>query len=203
MKVIIFAGGDIKDYSIIDNEADLVVCADRGIVHAQNMKLVPDIIIGDFDSYTGEIPQCGEVYRAIPEKDYTDTMLALTVVIERGATDISLYGATGGRFDHTFANIQALIYAHEHGSKMTIYDEDNIITVQGRGTSLYPSYKDWYFSVFSLTEKLYIGRMSGVKYPLRNYVIKQSFPLGVSNEIIGTAIITIENGLALIVHSRR
>lgn len=203
MKVIIFAGGNIQDYSIVGTKADMVVCADRGIVHAKKMGIVPDIVTGDFDSYAGEIPECGEVYRSVPEKNDTDTMLALKLSIERGATDISLYGATGGRFDHTFANIQSLIYAHEHNCRMSIYDSDNIITVQGKGTEYYPKYKDWYFSVFSLTEKLRITKMTGVKYPLENYTIRQDFPLGVSNEITNTAVIIIENGLALIVRSRR
>lgn len=203
MKTIIFAGGEISDYSFVDIEADFVICADRGIIHANKLGIFPDIVTGDFDSYTGKIPECGEIYKAVPEKDDTDTMLALKLAIERGATDIRLYGATGGRFDHTFANIQALIYAHENSCKMSIHDESNIITVQGAGTEFYPKYKDWYFSVFSLTEKLYIIRMTGVKYPLENYTLMQNFPLGVSNEIIDTATITIEKGLALIVRSIR
>lgn len=203
MKVIIFAGCDIPDYSFVDTKADMVVCADRGIVHAKKMGIVPDIVTGDFDSYKGEIPECKEVYRTVPEKDDTDTMLAIKLSLERGATDISLYGATGGRFDHTFANIQSLIYAHGHGCRMSIYDSDNIITVQGKGTESYPKYKDWYFSVFSLTEKLHIAKMTGVKYPLENYTLRQDFPLGVSNEITDTAVVTIEKGLALIVRSRR
>ena len=130
-------------------------------------------------------------------------MIAVKLAIERGATDIKLYGGTGGRFDHTFANIQTLIYAYENSCKMSIYDEENIITLQGKGTEFYPKYKDWYFSVFSLTEKLHITEMSGVKYPLKDYTLTQNFPLGVSNEIIDTAKITIESGLALIVRSIR
>lgn len=203
MKTIIFAGGEISDYSFVDTSADFVICADRGIVHVKELGIFPDIVTGDFDSYTGEIPQCGEIYKAVPEKDDTDTMLALKLALERGATDIRLYGATGGRFDHTFANIQVLIYAHEHDCRMSIYDESNIITVQGAGTEFYPKYNNWYFSVFALTEKLHIKKMTGVKYPLENYTLTNNFPLGVSNEIIDTAIITIDNGLALIVRSIR
>lgn len=203
MTAIIFAGGEIHDYSFIDTKADLVICADRGIIHAEKLNITPDIITGDFDSYTGEIPDCKEVFRSVPEKDDTDTMLAVKLALERGADNIRLYGATGGRFDHTFANIQALAYAHEHGCKMTIYDENNIIAVQGAGTETYPKYKDWYFSVFSLTEKLHVKKMTGVKYPVEDYIFTQGFPIGVSNEITDKAIITIEKGLALIVRSGR
>lgn len=203
MNTIIFAGGDIKDYSFVDIKADLVICADRGIIHAVKLGIVPDIVTGDFDSYTGDIPECKEIYRSVPEKDDTDTMLAVKLSLERGADNIRLYGATGGRFDHTFANIQTLIYAYEHGCRMSIYDNDNIITVQGAGTQTYEKHGDWYFSVFSLTEKLHVKKMTGVKYPVEDYVFTQGFPLGVSNEITDTAVIAIEKGLALIVHSRR
>lgn len=203
MKTIIFAGGDIPDYSFVDTTADLVICADRGVVHAENLGIIPDVVTGDFDSYTGEIPACKEIFRAVPEKDDTDTMLAVKLALERGTTDIRLYGATGGRFDHTFANVQTLIYAHENNCKMSIYDKNNIITVQGKGTEFYPEYGDWYFSVFSLTEKLHVTKMTGVKYPVEDYIFTQSFPLGVSNEIIDTAVVTIEKGLALIVRSVR
>ncbi|MDE5558824.1 MAG: thiamine diphosphokinase [Ruminococcus sp.] len=203
MTAIIFAGSEIQDYSFIDTKADLIICADRGIIHAEKLNISPDIITGDFDSYTGEIPSCHEVFRSVPEKDDTDTMLAVKLALERGADNIRLYGATGGRFDHTFANIQTLIYAYENNCKMSIYDENNIITLQGKGTETYHKYKNWYFSVFSLTEKLYVKKMTGVKYPVEDYIFTQSFPIGVSNEITDTAVITIEKGLALIVRSGR
>ncbi|MDE6796931.1 MAG: thiamine diphosphokinase [Ruminococcus sp.] len=203
MTAVIFAGGEIRNYDFIDVKADLLICADSGIIHAEKLGITPDIITGDFDSYNGEIPVCREIFRSVPEKDDTDTMLALKLALERGADNIRLYGATGGRFDHTFANVQALIYAHEHNCKMSIYDESNIITVQGKGTERYEKYNDWYFSVFALTEKLYVKKMTGVKYPVEDYIFTQGFPLGVSNEITDTAVITIEKGLALIVRSGR
>ncbi|MDE5771539.1 MAG: thiamine diphosphokinase [Ruminococcus sp.] len=201
---IIFAGGEFSAPSFTDTKADLVICADRGYIHAEKLGIVPDIITGDFDSYIGELPEDTEIYRSVPEKDDTDTMLAVKLAIDRKCTDIRLYGALGGRFDHTFANIQALIYAHEHGCKMTVYDIDNIITVQGIGTELYEKYDGWYFSVFSLTEKLHVEKMTGVKYPVQNHIFTQGFPLGVSNEIISdNAVVSVKNGLALIVRSRR
>lgn len=201
MKTIIFAGSEIDDYNCIDMDYDFIICADKGLVHAQKLKILPNVLIGDFDSYKGDIPECEEIYKTIPEKDDTDTMLAVKLAIQKRATNIKLYGATGGRFDHTFANIQTLIYAYENNCKMSIHEGKNIITIQGKGTEYYPEYKNWYFSVFSLTEKLYITEMTGVKYPLNNYVLTQNFPLGVSNEINDIATITIKNGLALIVRS--
>ncbi len=109
---IIFAGGEFSDLCFTDTKADLVVCADRGCIYAEKLGIVPDIVTGDLDSYTGELPEYPEIYRSVPEKDDTDTMLALKLAIERNCPDVRLYGETGGRFDHTFANVHTLRYAH-------------------------------------------------------------------------------------------
>ena len=59
-----------------------------------------------------------------------------------------------------------------------------------------------YMSVFALTESVGIEYLRGVKYPLVDYRMVQSFPIGVSNEIIGgQAYLEIESGLALIIQS--
>lgn len=200
----IFAGGEIKDPSFIKIGAeDFIICADRGYSHARALGIVPDIIVGDFDSYTDKLPENIEIHRSIPEKDDTDAMLAVKLAIENGAEKILLYGALGGRFDHTVANIQTLTYIHNQGCEGIIEDYDNIITVQGEGEYCYPVMEGWYFSLFALTDKLHINQLSGVKYPLSDYLLTNGFPLGVSNEITSSeAVLKIKSGLALIVRSK-
>lgn len=204
----IFAGGDISEPGFIDcgeiMRNGFVVCADRGYEYARQLGIVPDVLVGDLDSYTGELPADVKIYRCPAEKDDTDTMLAVKLAIEQGCREIILYGALGGRFDHAFANIQTLIYAHEHGCDMQIADSDNIIAVQGAGERRYPLMEKWYFSLFSLTEKTVIERLAGVKYPLENAELTSGFPIGVSNEISGReALVSVRSGLLLIVRSRK
>lgn len=207
-KCLIFAGGVINDLSFIDSEKlvrenDLIICADSGYIYAEKLNIVPDIILGDFDSYSGNFPDGAEIYRSIPEKDDTDTMLAVKTALSRGCNEITLYGALGKRFDHTYANIQTLIYAYENSCKMLIIDSENEITVQGAGESRYKKREGWYFSVFALTETAEVVKFSGVKYPLENFNLKMNFPIGVSNEIEGEeAVLNIKNGLVLIVRSK-
>ena len=82
-------------------------------------------------------------------------------------------------------------------------DSRNIITVQGEGEYCYPVMEGWYFSLFALTDKLHINQLSGVKYPLSDYLLTSGFPLGVSNEITSSeAVLKIKSGLALIVRSK-
>ncbi|MDE7104933.1 MAG: thiamine diphosphokinase [Ruminococcus sp.] len=207
-KCVIFAGGVINDLSFINSEklvkeSDLIICADSGYVYAKKLDIVPNIILGDFDSYSGNFPDGAEIYRSIPEKDDTDTMLAVKTALSRGCNEITLYGALGKRFDHTFANIQTLIYAYENSCKMIVIDSENEITIQGAGECRYKNREGWYFSVFALTETVEIFKFSGVKYSLENFNLKISFPIGVSNEIEGEeAVLNIKNGLVLIVCSK-
>ncbi len=202
----IFAGGDlgkIADYWF-PNHGGYVICADSGYKHAKKLGLAPDLLVGDFDSYTRKLPKGVEVYRSVPEKDDTDTLMAVKIAIERGYTNIYLYGALGGpRFDHAFANIQTMLYAREHGADLILIGNGTLL-LQGAGEAMYTEEsKRWgykYLSVFAITETVKIKSLRGVKYPLENYEMKSSFPIGVSNEITdGQAFLDIESGLALVI----
>ena len=113
-KCVIFAGGDFEIADFAERDRGLfAICADGGYRHAESVGLKPDVFIGDFDSFDGLLPENIEVHRSVPEKDDTDTMLAVKYAIENNFNYIIIYGGLGGRFDHTFANIQTLIYAFE------------------------------------------------------------------------------------------
>ena len=205
-RCLIFAGGELGEIAgcLSQSHADYVICADRGLVHAQKLGIEPDVIVGDFDSYEGELPSGVEIHRSVPEKDDTDTMLAVKIAIERGYDSIVLFGGLGGRFDHTFANIQTMRYAFEHGCDMSVSSDDNRLFIQGAGSKRYVRCDGWYFSVFALTPEVRINELSGVKYELRDYTLTDSFPLGVSNEITANeAVVDIADGIALIVYSKR
>ena len=205
----IFAGGELGN--IPDNwfpeHNGYVICADSGYKHLMKLGLHPDVIVGDFDSYSGKLPDGCEIIRTVPEKDDTDTIMALRIAIERGYDKIYLYGALGGpRFDHAFANIQTILFARERGAELILIGDETVL-VQGPGEAVYPDGKErWgykYFSVFALTETVKIKSLSGVKYPLENYDMKASFPIGVSNEITGgQARLDIGSGLALVIQTK-
>ena len=130
-------------------------------------------------------------------------MLAVKTAISRGAKKIRIYGALGGRFDHTFANIQTLKFASENGCWAEIADEGNRIMLREKGVHQFRKMDGWYFSIFSYSEELNIKGLRGVKYPLENYLMKNSFPIGVSNEFeADSAELSIDSGTSLIIFSR-
>lgn len=200
----VFAGGEIYDYKNINlPENPYIICADGGYIHSQKLNLKPDIIIGDFDTLDRSIieEQNNICYPA--EKDDTDTMLAIKYALEHGYTDISIYGALGGRIDHTIANIQSLLYILKHGGHGTIYGDTEIITVVENSSRDFPRKDGYYFSVFSLPGHSDGVTLSGVKYPLSDAVLTDSFPIGVSNKIISDfCTLEVKSGILLVIYAK-
>ena len=204
----IFAGGDMPDLEEYRDAAfwqrySYYICADCGYRHAMKLGVIPDMIVGDFDSYGEELPIGVEVLRSVPEKDDTDTLMAVKKAIELGYTNIDLYGALGGdRFEHSFANIQTMIYALQQGCSLEIQGSSRLLIQEAdEGEVTYRKPKGgMYMSVFALTESVGIEYLRGVKYPLVDYRMVQSFPIGVSNEITdAAAALRIKDGLALVI----
>lgn len=205
-KCVIFTGGIINDYSFIDKSelSDcLIICADAGYLHAKKLGLKTDIIVGDFDTLNYVPDEVPEVIRHMPEKDDTDTMLAIRTAVDRGFKDIVMYGALGGRFDHSFANIQTLAFAMSCGAECKIITENEIIFMI-KNTSVDVRRKVGFsLSLFSYGDVCEGVSENGVKYPLDNATLTHSFPLGVCNEIIeDIAHITVKDGKMLIIQSK-
>ena len=207
-KCAIFAGGDMPDLRCYKKwsyweKYSCFICADCGYRHALRLGILPDVIVGDFDSYSEELPKGVEELRSVPEKDDTDTLMAVKKAIELGYRNIDLYGALGGkRIEHSFANIQAMIYALQQGCRLEIKGESHLLVQEAdEGTVTYNNMDGGvYLSVFALTESVGIEFLRGVKYPLEDYRMVQSFPIGVSNEIEGEkALLRIKDGLALVI----
>lgn len=200
----IFAGSpDAKCRNIIFDDERYVICADGGLRHALRLGIEPDVIIGDFDTYKAKLPDKWEIIKYPPEKDDTDTMLAVKLALSRGYKNITICGGLGGRLDHTFANIQALRYILRHGGNGELVDDSNVATMQGPGVKVYSRLRGYYCSLFSFGDECSGITATGFKYPLKNGVLKNSFPLGASNVVTGkSGVISIEKGTLLVIFSK-
>lgn len=182
--------------------AGFVIACDAGYIHAQRADVVSDVIVGDFDSYIGDISNGIEIVRTVPEKDDTDTMLALKLAIERGFKKIMLVGALGGRIDHMLANISLVAFAAEKGADLQIVDEHHQIFAVKNGKRRVPRSEWRNLSVFAFDTKCEGVTLKGVKYPLKDAVLKNTFALGVSNEFIAhTAEIEVNSGTLIVILS--
>lgn len=175
----------------------MVIAADRGLDFALAAGITPDVVVGDFDSADNPAPAGIECIRVSPIKDDTDAYLAAKTAIERGCTELRFFAALGGRLDHTIANIQMIYGFLEQGINCILYgDSESALLLRGEARIKKFS---GYLSVFAFGGQAVVSE-SGTKYPLERYTLKETFPLGVSNEITADeAVVTVHSGTALII----
>ena len=177
-----------------------MLAADAGYLACRQAGVVPDLLLGDFDSM--DQPEDFDRVRRMPvEKDDTDTMLAVKTGLEQGCGGFYLYGGTGGkRLDHTLANLQTLLYLRRRGARGYLYDNDFVWTAIENETLTVEQTVEWgLLSVFSLEGRAAGIDEAGVQYPLSRASLTAEFPLGVSNHIIAPkARITVRQGALLV-----
>ena len=175
---------------------DLVIAADAGYRICRAEGIVPDLLLGDFDSMSP--PEDFAHIRRLPvEKDDTDTLAALRTGLEAGCTDFFLYGGTGGkRLDHTLANLQSLLFLRRRGARGFLYGDDFLWTVIENEEIQVTRTVEWgLLSVFCLGDRAEGVCETGVQYPLADGTLTPDFPVGVSNHILKpTARVSVRRG---------
>lgn len=200
-KALIVTGGylNLEKVSVTSEDFDFILAADSGYLTAQKLNVSPDIILGDFDS-SPKPDTYAELILAPAEKDETDTMLACTAAIERGATELLILGGTGGRVDHFLSNLFLLESLCDRGIHALISDGENSICVlQNESRSV--SNRGGYFSVFALDTC--IVTLLGCKYPLTDYTLTRANAFAVSNEVVGDTATVIVKGKAVLCESSK
>ncbi len=182
---------------------EYIICADGGYDNALKLGLQPNLLVGDMDSIK-VLPTGIETVPVPAEKDDTDTMLAVKLAIERGYDHITILGGVGGRLDHIFANIQTLLYCAERGVEALLAGSRNSAFVLINGTRVLKAVEGSFVSVFSLSPCCDGVTLKGLRYPLTDAHLTNSFPLGVSNEFRQEyAEITVGDGTLLVVLSSK
>lgn len=207
----IFCGGEFcADKFILPEKPDFSIAADSGIHTALALGITPDLFIGDFDSFDkSRLSEAEtEMVKNLPsvtypvKKDLTDSAIAIETALEKGADRLYIFGALGGRLDHTLSNVFLLKYIKSRGASAIIdngrdavrYLENDTVEIKGR-------YK--YLSLFAYLGDAYGVSAEGVEYTLDDAVIKQLDPsYAVSNRITDEKCrISVKNGGLLVVES--
>lgn len=215
MKTLILSGGNIeKDFALSFMKiygADYVIGVDHGLAFCKECDILPDYIVGDFDSLAPEILDWYKSHTQVPIrefnpiKDATDTCIALEHALEKGSEEIVILGATGTRLDHVLCNIQILKRAYLAGVKAALVDSHNYITIPvGNHLSLSRNGQfGKYVSFFPLEEQVEGLTLTGFAYPLHRHCLRNLDGLGVSNEIAAdVAEATWESGTLVMIQSR-
>ncbi len=195
----IFGAAEGLPNSFTKQEEDIVIAADAGIISAEKLGVSVDVAVGDFDSL-GFVPCCNEIIKHPIKKDDTDMLLAIKVGFERGFNSFVIFGGTGGRPDHTFANIQSLSFIAEMGGIGYLCYKDYTATVIKNKAVKFSDNAGGNVSVFSISDISEGVNLKNLLYPLENATLKSDFPLGVSNEFVGqSSEISVNNGLLLVI----
>lgn len=204
-RCVIIGGGECSAEILKSNihSDDFVICADGGFDIANECGIIPDLLIGDFDSIKA-IPDNANKITLPVEKDVTDSVAAYNEGAERGFTSFVMFGGTGGRFEHTFANISLMANASKSGMFLEIVDNKQIFRSITNSSITIKRKDNQQVSVFAYGERAFGVTLKGFHYPLWDYSLDPfNGALGTSNDIVEDyGEISVSNGTLIIIETK-
>lgn len=198
---VIFCAAEFDELIRPVGKEDYVIAADGGLRHTKRLGILPQDVLGDFDSL-GYMPEGANVFPV--EKDDTDAMLALRRGMELGHRFFLIYGGMDGpRPDHTMANYQALHFLAQRGALGILVGHTYMAAVIREGCLRFPEGVQGTLSVFCMGADAAGVDLEGLYYPLKKGTLSAAFPLGVSNHFTGEeAAVRVESGTLLVLWER-
>jgi len=215
---LIVADGDV-DVSVLAElaaapERPRLIAADGGAARVLAADLVPDVVVGDFDSLGSEdrarLEELGvELRVATPDKDESDMELCLLTALEGGVARVTIVGALGlVRPEHSVANLLLLADPRLDGVEVTIAGHGSrswrIGTVAGSGETAIVGAAGDFVSLFPLESAVVGVTTVGLRFPLTDEMLPLGPSRGLSNELeTEQARVTTRRGRLLVIHTRR
>ena len=208
MKRALIVGGGPVNLELLrqelDQKPDLIIAADFGGYYCAELGIIPEVLMGDFDSLSSllvdKLMNAGA--RVIPypaRKDETDMELALDLAITEGSNRIHIVGGLGRRLDHTLSNIGLFLKALAHHVEVHLLDENHDITATSHSAVLSRK-PGWAVSLIPLTMKASGIFTTGLLYPLENADLFFEKSRGIHNEFTAeTATIQVVEGILLVI----
>ncbi len=209
IKAILVLGGEMTDpdfYSRLIEEHELIVGADHGCDLLRALGIIPNVVVGDFDSISTEtmrwlLSHSVDCKPYPTNKGKTDGELALKTALVSGARDITITAAWGGRLDHALGNLFLLRLARRQGVacrlveaqwEVVLIDSDfKLSGSPGETVSLIP------------LDRCEGVTLRGFAYDAEALTLEPGDTRGLSNLLInGQGEIMIETGQVLMIRSR-
>ena len=207
-RVSLVLGGEDSSLPVYKKEiekSDLIIACDIGGEYLKKIDVVPDVVIGDMDSISGETLDYFErkdikIVKFNKHKDFTDAYLAFEYISKNlKAYIVDVYAFSGGREDHfvsvlidaeKFAGRNREIRFISSGKTFFSIAEDTVI--RGNVGDI--------ISIFSFSGA-YTAECKGLMYNISNMEIHCGMTRGISNELTEKeAYITIKKGKLTIFH---
>lgn len=211
MRAIVIANGEFADFQEtrdLIHPGDWIIAADGGARQALSVGLTPHLVIGDLDSLSpadqAALEKAGSKFlRFSPRKDETDLELAIRHAVREGATEVVILAATGGRLDHTIANVLLLTLPMLKGVNARI--------VVGRQTAFVVRDEMWIegnpgdtLSLIPLGGDVLGVTAENVEWPLHSETLRLGPSRGLSNVLTADrARVSVRRGALLCVVTRK
>lgn len=189
-EILFVSGGRIpsREFFLEVANGRKIFCIDKGIELCRACNIIPQVLIGDFDSAESSAVDWARA-KNIPveqypvDKDLTDTQLALKRATEIFGEHVAiLTGAFGGRFDHLYSTIFTCAAANQ---KIFLADEREIIFYLRGGESAEIKFfqTPLAVSLLPITSTCAGVTIKNVRWELDGATLTQNFPYAVSNRV--------------------
>ena len=213
MRALIFANGDPASREVVQRwmqPDSIAIAADGGVRNALTAGITPDTVIGDLDSLPdairADLERRGVRFIVHPaRKDETDLELAIHHALERGATEIVIFSALGGRWDQSLANVLLLTLPDLRGVPARIVDQRQTMAILAGDTEAHIEGRVGdTLSLIALGGDAHGVTVEGCEYPLNQARLPFGKTLGISNVLIEpTARVSVKEGIVLVIHIRQ
>ena len=181
-KALLFINGDAPQSLPNPENYGLIACTDGAFHYLKRLGFPMDkldFISGDFDSHSGsDEDMYQEKFILTLDQEKTDFHKALEILLEKGFSEIDVFGGSGGEQDHFLGNL-TVAYAFKHRMNIKFYDEFSayyfipnhfkLEGVKNRMISLYP---------FPLVNNVIT---KGLNWPLNNENLSITSRIGTRN----------------------
>lgn len=205
---VVFLGGEYRDSSwhrALVARADLIVAADGGAGFLNGLGVLPDAVVGDFDSLDPATAlrleaQGVALVRHPVRKDFTDGELAVDEALRRGAGAVLLAGGTGA-LDHTLGHLAILRRLAGRGVPARLVAPGLSVTVLAAPAAVgLAAAAGVRVSLVPLGDAAAVS-LTGLEYPLDHGVLPADACLGLGNHVVadGAASIRLHTGIVAVV----
>ncbi len=205
--VVVITGADAIVPAVAQRIPDgaVVIAADGALDHALAAGVRPSGLVGDMDSISAAglewAARHATIERHDPDKDHTDTELAVMVAADLRPARLILVGA-GDRLDHVLAAIGAL--GQPRLTSIPVidawWDEQWIRVLHGPGSTTLDLADGTTLSLLALHGPCSGVTVTGVRWPLERAHLAPLVGVGVSNVALGPEVtVRVSTGVLTIV----
>ncbi len=209
--VLIVANGQKNSKAFLTKlikETDFVIGVDGGAGVLLQYRLKIDAAVGDFDSIGKilfkKLRDSKVPIRKFPaDKDFSDTELAVRIALKSGFDKFILTGMLGKRADHTLFNISVLLLLSKMNKEAVIKEEKEEIYIVKNSITIHTNVNDT-ISVYPITMRAKVAETKGLKYGIKNKLLKKASTLTLSNVATSDKVtISVSSGTVLIIREKQ